>query len=184
MDDAHGQYGTAETEAMINIQRLWRTCSLRIKNRRSYVSVPVCRATARFFNLGAQHPTTVANETQKAIRKLLVSHGVALSLRLDTARVQLSQSQKDAVSCAEKLELSTGLFEAVDDVLHRNRVVETLLEQAKEMMSDERLVGPVKLGELSLLEKTMEEIEGVIVNAEQSMLETRKIVDTVSRDCK
>lgn len=88
------------------------------------------------------------------------------------------------MSCAEKLELSTGLFEAVDDVLHRNRVVETLLEQAKEMMSDERLVGPVKLGELSLLEKTMEEIEGVIVKAEQSMLETRKIVDTVSRNCK
>lgn len=178
-DGAHEQYSAAETEAMIKIQRLWRSCSLKIKKRHSYVSVPECRVTARFFNLVAQCPITVTSGNRTAIRKLLVSHGVALSLRLGTAKGLLSKLKKDSETCIENVEISQGVDESVDDIIRRNRDVEGLLDKAEEKMSDECVAGLVKLGVLQVLEKAIKDVEGILAEAEQVMLKTRKILDAV-----
>lgn len=182
-DGGHENYSTAETEAMIKIQRLWRSCSLKIKRRRSYVSVPVCRATAHFFNLGAQCPDTVTSGSRNVIRKLLVSQGVKLSLRLAIARDTLSKLQKDATDCVENVDISTELFESVDDILQRNSQAEVLLKRFDNKMFDESLLGVVKIGMLDVVEEVMEDVEEIVTEAEQGMLETRKMVDEVSHNC-
>lgn len=183
LDSARGQYSTAETEAIVKIQRLWRSCSLKIVSRRSYVSVPVNRATARFFNLGAQCPATATKGDWNAIRKLLVSQGVALYLRLDTAKELLSKLEKDAMTCIQNVEITQGVDESVDRILCRNRDVKASLEKAEEKITDECLVGLVKLGVPSVLEKTMKDVEDIVAGSEQEMLETRIMVDAVSRNC-
>lgn len=183
VDSAHEQYSTVETEAMIKIQHLWRSCSLKIKRRRSYVSVPVCRATARLFYLGAQCPASVTSGDRKAITKLLVSQGVALSLRVDIARDLRSKLEKDADTCMLNVEISQGVDESVDDILCRNRDVKDLLEKAEEKMSDECLSGLIHLGLLSLLEKVMKDVDKIVAKAEDEMLEARKMIDGVSHNC-
>lgn len=179
-DSAHEQYSTAETEAMIKVQRLWRSCSVKIKSRRSYVAVPVCQAIVRFFNLGSQIPATIISGDQKAFRKLLLSDAVALSLRLDTVKSLLSDLQKDTMTCIESVELSQGVDKDVDDMICQNKDVEVSLEKAEEKMSNEYLLGLLKLGVLHVLENAMKFVEDTLVEAEQGMLETRKILDAVS----
>ena len=178
-DTADDQYSVEETEAMIKIQRLWRSVSTKIKTRRSYVSIPWCRATARFFNLGAQCPDSVHGGARKAIRKVLLSQGVGLALRLDGAKVLLSELQEDAMKFIVNVEIDQGVDEAVDDILCRNRDVETLVGKAEGNMCEEYLTGLVKEGVLSVVEKTFKDVEGVIMDIELSMLETRKMIDAV-----
>ena len=178
IDDAHEQYNIAEIDGIIKIQRLWRSCFVKIKNRRSYVSVPVCRATTLFFNLGAQIPSAVISGDQKAMKKLLLSHGVALSLRLDTAKGLLVDLKKDAMTCIENVELSQDVDKAVDDMICQNNGVEVLLQKAEGKMENECLVEMLKLGVLHVLENTLKAAEDLVVEAEQGMSETRKILDT------
>ena len=182
-DGADPQYSTEETEAIIKIQRLWRSVWIKIKARRAYVSIPVCRATARFLNLGAQCPDTVNTGDRKAVRKLLLSDGVALSLRLDTAKELLSTLQGDIMVCIENVEIGQGVDQLVDDILGKNRDVEALLEQAEESMSNARILELVMMGVLAGLEIRMKDVEKILIEAEDSMLETRKMVDGVSRSC-
>lgn len=181
-DGAQEQYSTAETEAMIKIQRLWRSCSVKINRRRSYVSVPVHRATARFFNLGAQCFATVTSGNWKAILKLCMSHGVALSLRLDSATGLLSKLQEDAMTCIENVEISPGVDRSVDYVLGLNRDVDVLLQKAKVMISDGVLAAVVQLGDVSLLEGVMMDVEALVAEAECGLLETEKIIVAVSNN--
>ena len=179
-DAVDGQYSAEETEAMIKIQRLWRSVSTKIKARRSYVSVPLCQATTRFFNLGAQCPDSVHGGARKAIRRLLLSQGVRLALRLDGAKELLSRLQDDAMSCIVNVEIDQGVDKSVDEILCGNRDVEDLLGKAEGNMSEEYLEGLVKEGGVSDLEKALNEVEDVIVKIEQSMLQTRKMIDAVS----
>ena len=178
-DAADDQYSTEETEAMIKIQRLWRSVSAKIKTRRSYVSIPLCRATARFFNLGAQCPDSVHGGARKAIRKVLLSLGVGLALRLDGAKGLLSELQEDAMRCIVNVEIDQGVDKAVDEILCRNRDVEILVGKAEENMGDEYLTGLVKEGDPSVLEKELKNVERVITDIERNMRETRKMIDTV-----
>ena len=180
---AHDQYSPAETEATNKIQRIWRSVSVKIKNRRSYVSIPECRATARLFNLGAQNPDIVNAGDRKAIRRLLLSHGVALSLRLETAKELLSKLQEDTMTCIEKVDISQAVEKSVDDVLCRNGDVEALLLKAEGNMSDECVARVVETGVLSVLEKALKDVEGVLAEAEQGMLETRGMLDVMAPKC-
>ena len=182
-DEAHEQYTTTETDAIVKIQRLWRSCSLKITSRRSYVSVPGCRATARFFNLGAQVPTTFTSVDRKAVRKLLVSHGVALYLRLDIAKHLLSTLQKDTMTCIEKMEVTQGVDKSLDHILCRNRDDEVLIDKAENILSDECVLGAVKTGGLPTLEKMMKDTEDFVAEAEESVLVTRKLVDALLPKC-
>ena len=180
-DGPHVEYTHAEKDAVANIKQLWLSCSPRIKRRRAYISVPECRATAHFFNMSARCPVTVAPRDRKDIRRLLVLQGVSLSSRLTDARELLSRLQKDAMACFENVEVNVGVFESVDVILGRNREVEHLLSKAEEKMADESVVEVVMTGVPTVLEKTMKEVEDVIVGAESSMFETRKLIEAVSR---
>ena len=102
---------------------------------------------------------------------------------LDTARDLLSKLQKDAMECVESVEISQGVDQSVDDILGRNRHVEELLEKAEETMRNEYLAGLMTQGVPSVLEKAMKEVADVVAGAELQMLETRKMVDAVSRVC-
>ena len=177
---AQDQYSIKETEAITKIQHLWRSVSLKIKNRRSYVSTPACRALAHFFNLGAQCADTVNSGDRKAMRKLLLSRGVELSLRLDTAKELLSTSQEATMACLENVEIAQGVYQSLDEILCHNRDAEALLDKAEEKMLDQCLVGLVNPGVLSLLQEALEAVEEIVIKVEQSMLETRKMIDAVS----
>ena len=174
------EYTTAETEGITKIQRLWRSCYRKIKDRRSYMQLPEARAVARFIALGAKCPATLDFVDRVALRGILISQGAATSLKLAEVRGTLSRLQEDAIACAEKVEISTQLFEYVDDILCRNRDVEALLGKAEEKMSEHYLVGLVKDGVPSMLEKTLKDIEDVILDIERDMLETRSMIDAVS----
>ena len=180
---AHDHYSPAETEATNTIQRIWRSVSVKIKNRRSYVSIPECRATARFFNLGAQNPDIVNAGDRKAIRKLLLSHGVALSLRLDNVKKLLSELQEDTMTCIENVDISQAVEKSVDDILCRNRDAEALLVKAEENMSDECVARVVEMGVLSVLEKALSDVEVLLTEVEQGMLETRGMLDVIAPKC-
>lgn len=185
-EDADGvvdQYSAEETDAMIKLQRLWRRICVKLRNRRSYVSVPECRATAHFFNLGAHCPDTMDSGDRKAVRRLLPSLGVVLLLRLDAAKDLLDKLREDIMTCIENVEISQGVDKSVDAILCRNADVEVKLGEAREKMSDECLVGLVRQGVRSMLENNLKDVEGVVVEAEQSMLETGKMVDGVSHSC-
>lgn len=177
---AQDQYSTTETEAITKIQRLWRSVTLKIKKRRSYASTPACRALARFFNLGAQCADTINSGDRQAIRKLLLSHGVPLSVRLDNAKTSLKKSQEDAMTCLVNIEISQGVDESVDAILCHNRDAEALLDKAGEKMSDQCLIELVNQGMLSLLEVAFKAVEEIAAEVEQTMLETKKMLDTVS----
>ena len=179
----HAEYSAAEIEAMTKIQHLWRSVFLKIRNRRSYVSIPLYRVTARFFNLGAQCADTVRRGDRKAIQKLLLSHGVALSLRLETANALLSKLQQDAMSCIESVELVQDVDRSVDDVLCRNRDVEALLKKAEEKLSDEYLERVVKEGVSCVLEQALKEVQEVMTEVEKGTLEARRMVDALLRNC-
>ncbi|KAL9137246.1 MAG: hypothetical protein Q9175_001553, partial [Cornicularia normoerica] len=178
-DSPQGEYPQAEKDAVAKIKQLWLSCSPKIKRRRSYTSVPECRAIARLFNMGAQCAATMTLRDRTSIRKLLVLQGVSLSVRIATAGESLSRLQMDTIACVENVEVSVGVFESVDVVLGRNREAESLLKRAEGKMSDECLAGLVKLGVLSTLEKAMKDVEGILAEAEQVMLKTRKILDAV-----
>lgn len=182
-DDAKEQYSMGETNGIITIQRLWRSVSRKINKRRAYVSILECRATARFFNLSARVPSTINIRDQKAFRRLLVLQGAAMYLRLETAKESLSTLQQDVMTCIEKVEIDTGLLESVDDMLHRNSQVEALLKQAEEELSDECLQRLVREGVLSMLEKTMKDVKELMAKAEESMSETREMVDMMAGTC-
>ena len=179
-DDVHERYTTADTDAIIKIQRLWRSCSVKIESRRSYVSLPEFRATTRLFNMGAQCAAAMKLRDRIAVQRLLLLQCVPLCLRLGAAREQLSKIQQDAMTCVENVEISTESFESVDNVLHRNGEAETLLRKAEEKMSDACIVEVVKMGVLPMLEKAMKDVQKLVVEAELGMLETRKILDAVS----
>ncbi len=180
-EDPKEEYSLAETEAAVRIQRLWRLVSRRIKDRRAYMKLPEARAIAYLISLGAQCPDSLTFIERTAFRDTLIAKGVAMSFRVAAARDTLSRLQKDAMMCAEKVEISTGLFESVDDMLHRNSQVEATLKKAEEQMSDEQLEGLVRDGVVSMLEKAMEEVEGVVAEAERVMCETWKLIEAVSR---
>lgn len=180
MDNSQEEYTSAEMEAIIKTQRLWRSCSRKIKNRRSYMQLPEARAIAHFIFLGAGLPGTLTFIDGVAFRHVLISRGMAMSLRLAVAHDTLSKLRQDAMTCIEKMEINTGLFESVDDVLHHSSQVEILLRKADEKMSDECIAGVVKLGALSVLEKGMKDIEEIVAEAERDMLGTRDMVDKVS----
>ena len=182
-DSPEEEYTPAETEATTKIQRQWRSYSRKIKNRRSYMELPEARAIAHFISLGAECPATLAFIDGVALRDTLISKGVTMSLRLAEARDTLSKVQKDAMRCVDNVKLSTEMFKTIDDVLHGNSQVETLLRSVEEKMSDECIVGVVKMGSLTALEKAMQDVEDIVAEAEQMMLETRNMVDAVSRNC-
>ena len=69
-----------------------------------------------------------------------------MSTRLVVARQTLSKSQDDAMTCAKKDEISTALFESVDEVVHRNGQVEALLEEAEQQICDDSIAKAVKDG--------------------------------------
>ena len=179
-DEVGDEYSAEETEAMIKIQRLWRSVSTKIKARRSYVSVPLYQATTRFFNLGTQCPDSVHGGARKAIRKSLLSQGVRLALRLDGAKELLSRLQEDAEKCIMKVSIDQGVDQPIDDILCRNGDVEELLGKAGEKMSEDFLTGLVKEGLLSALEKALNDVEDLVVQIERDMLETRRMISTVS----
>ena len=179
-DSSQQEYTTAELEAITKIQRLWRSCHRKVKDRRSYMQLPEARAVARFIALGAKCPATLSFVDRVALRGLLIAQGVAASLKLADVRGTLSKLQEDAMSCAEYVDISTQLFESVDEVLGRIRDVDALLGKAEEKMSEGYLEGLIKEGRASDLEKALNEVESVIANIEQSMLETRKMISTVS----
>lgn len=176
------QYSAEETESIVRIQRLWRSVSVKIKARRAYVSTPVCRATARLFDLRAQVPDTLDSGHRKAVLKLLLTHGVALSLRLDTAKGLLSRLQDDAMVCIEHVELSQGVDGTVDDILCRNRDVETLLKDAQDQISEEHLAGLLREGVLSVLEDTMKDVTKILADADGITLQARRMLDAVSHN--
>ena len=182
-DNSQEEYTLAETEAVIKFQRLWRSCSRKIKDRRSYMQLPEARAIAHFISLGAECPVTLNFIERVAFKNELVSNGTVLVLKLAAARDVLFKLQKDAMTCVENVEISTGLFETVDDVLHRNNQVEESLRIADAKMSDESLGGVVKTGVLTALEEAMKDIEGLVTKAEEIMSKTKKMVDAVSRNC-
>lgn len=173
-------YTAAEVEAVTRTQRLWRSSYRKIKDRRSYMQRPDARAIAHFIFLGAQCPDRLSTTNKVAIRALLVSYGVAASLRLSGARDTLSKLHKDAMTCAEEVEISTDLFASVDDILCRNRDVEALLKNVEDKMPEESLTGLVKEGVLSVLEKEMKVVEKILVQAEEIMLQARKMLEVVS----
>ena len=179
-DAADDQYSVEETEAMIRIQRLWRSVLTKIQRRRSYISDPECRAIARHFNMSAQCSATTELRDRRAMRRLLVSQGVSLRLRLGAGWESLSGLQRDAMACVENVEVSVGVFESVDAILGRNREVEPLLRKGEEQMSDEHLAGLVKEGILSDLEEALKNVETIIVDVERNMSETRRMIGTVS----
>ena len=179
-DNPQVKYTKAEKDAVAKIKQVWLACSPRIKRRRSYISRPDCRAIARYFNMSAQCAETGKAGDRKAVRKLLLSHGVALSLKLDTAKEQLSTLQEATMACLENVEVSQGVDESVDAILCRNRDVEALLDQAEEKMSDQCLVEPVNQGALSLLEGQFKTAEEILTQVEQTLLETRKTLDAIS----
>ena len=182
-DSTQEEYTKTEIEAAGKIQHVWRSCFRKIKNRRLYMLLPEAPLIAHFIALGAECPVTLTFIDGVAFRDTLISKGVEMSLRLAVARDTLSRLQKDAMTCVEKVGFSTGLFESVDDVLHRNSQVEALLRKADEKMSDECMVGVVKMGVLTVLKEVMKTVEDIITEAEHDMLETRKKTDTVSRSC-
>ena len=106
-----------------------------------------------------------------------------MSLRLAEARDSLSKLQGDAMACVEKVEISTGVFESIDDIVRRNSQVEALLIQADEKMSDACIMELVKTGVLPALEKAMKDVQNIVLEAEQGMLETRKSLDAVICTC-
>lgn len=178
-----GECPKAEKAAVAKIEQLWLSCSPKISRRRSYISHPECRAITRLFNMAACWPDTMTFRDRKAIRKVLVTQGVSLSMRLAAARDVLARLQKHAMSCVDTGDSSMEVFESVDVILGRIRENEPLLKKAEEKMSEEYLAGLVKLGELSVLEKGMKDVEPVIVETEQNLLETKKMVDAVLRKC-
>ena len=180
-DSLHEEYTKVETQAASKIQDFWRAYSHKMEHRRLYMQLPEARAIAHFISLGAECPATLSYIGRVAFREVLTSKGVAMSLRLVLARGVLSNSQKDAMACFEKAEISTGLLESVDDVLRRNLQADTLLRKAEERMSDKRISEIVKAGVLSILEEEMGMVEGVLVDAERILTETGEILDAVSR---
>ena len=182
-DAADDQYTPEETEAVVKIQHLWRSVSAKIKRRRSYISNPECRAITQFFNMISLCPTTAELRDRKAMRRLLVSRCVALRLRLGAGQDSLARLHRDAMACVENVEVSMVVFESVDGILSRNREIEPLLGKAEEKMSLEYLEDLVKEGALSLLEKTLNGVENLIIQIERDMLETRAMIDAVSSSC-
>ena len=182
-EDLQEEYTPAERETITKFQRLWRSYSRKIKNRRSYMQLPEARAIAHFISLGTECPPALRFIDGVAFRNTLVSKGVAMSLRLAVARDTLSKLQKDAMRCVDNAELGIEMFQTIDDVLHRNIQVETLLRSVEEKMSDECIEGVVKMGVLTVLAKAMKDVEDMVAEAEQVMLETRNMVDAVSRNC-
>ena len=182
-NSSQGDYTPAEKDAVAKIERLWLLCSPKIKRRRSYISLPECRAITHFFNLGAQCPATSTLRDRTTIRKLLVLRGVSLSLRLDAARELRSRLQRDAMACVANVDASVAVFESVDVALGRIREVETLLKKAGERLSDGCLEALAGRGVTLELEKAMEELEGSVGEAEQSLWETEKMIDAVSSQC-
>lgn len=176
-------YTPAEIEITIKFQRMWRSCAHKIKIRRSYMQLPEARAIAHFISLGAQLPATLSFIDGVVFQDTLISKGVAMSLRLAVARDTLSRLQKDAMTCVEKVDISAGLFESVDDALRGNAQVESLIRKADETMSDDSIAEVVKMGVLAVLEKVLKNVEDSYVEAQQAMSETRKILDTVFSSC-
>ena len=180
-DSPQEEYTTTEMEAAIKVQRLWRICLGRIKNRHLYMQLPEARAIARFISLSAECPATLTFVDGVTFRDTLLSKGVATSLRLAIARDTLSKLRKDATACVENVDISTKLFESVDEVLQQNSQVQLLLKEADDKMTDENLLGVVKIGMLDVMEEVLKDVEEIVTKAEQGMLETRKVVDAVSR---
>lgn len=180
IDNPQGEYTKAEKDAVAKIKQVWLSCSSRIKRRRAYVSNPECRAIARYFSMSAQCPATTELHDRRAMRRLLVSRGVSLRLRLGAGRESLSRLQKDAMACVESVEVSVGMSESVDGILSRNGEVEPLLRKAEEKMSEDFLTGLVKERLPSALEKALNDVEDLIVHIEGDMLETRRMIDAVS----
>lgn len=183
LDSPQEEYTETEIEAASKIQDFWRCCSRKIKIRRSYMELPRARAIAHFISLGAESPATLTFVNKLAFRDTLISQGVAMSSRLADARETLFKLQEEAMTCAENVEISSGSFESVDDALHRNGEVETLLKKAEETMSPEYMRGVVRMGVLTVLKKAMKDIGKLVAEAEREMLQTRKMIDQVSRSC-
>ena len=179
-DNPQGEYSKLERDAVAKIQRLWRSCSAKIKRRRLYIPLPEHRAIARLFNLSTHCPATTTLGDRKAIQKLLVLRGVSLSLRLLASQEVLSSLQTDSMAFIENVEVSVGVFESIDTALGRNREAEALLSEAEREMSDERLNELVKSGLLHNVEDSMGKAEAVLVKAEGCLKESRKIVDAMS----
>ena len=182
LDNPQEEYTTAETEAATSIQRIWRSYYRKINIRRSYMETPEARAVAHFISLSAECPAALSFIDRVTFRDTLISKGVAMSLRLVVARDTLSKLQQDAMTCVENIELSTGLFESIDNILHRNSKVEALLGKAEEKMSEECMRGLVRMGVLTVLEKAMEDIGTFVAEAELEMLQSREMIDRVSRN--
>ena len=181
-DLSHEEYTKFETQAASKIQDFWRAYSHKLKNRRLYMQLPEARAIAHFISLGAECPPTLNFIGGLAFREVLISKGVAMSLRLALARGVLSSSQKDAMECLDKAEMSMGLLESVDDVLCRNLQADTLLRKAEERMLDKRILEVVKVGVLSILEEEMQVVEDIVVAAEKILTETSEILDAASQN--
>ena len=87
----------------------------------------------------------------------------------------------DIISLVHSITVALKAFdESVDAILCHNREAEALLNKAEEKMSDLCLVELVNQGVLSLLEEELKAVEGTMAKVEQSMLETRKMIDAVS----
>lgn len=176
------EYTPAETEAIIKIQRVWRSCSSKIGRRRSYISTPEYRATARLFNWSTHYPATTTLEDRRAIQKLLVLQGVSLSLRLLASQELLSSLQTNSMAFIESVEVSVGLYESIDMALCRNGEAAIFLDEAEGEMSDERLNELVKSGLLHNVEDSMEKTESVLVKAEGCLKESQEILDAMSKN--
>lgn len=74
-------FSPAETEAVIRLQQIWRFCSARIRARREWMLLPKAQTIQRFIGMGRQCPATLSITDRVAIRHLLISKGVDISIK-------------------------------------------------------------------------------------------------------
>lgn len=85
------------------------------------------------------------------------------------------------MTCIENVEIGQGVDRSVDEILCRIRDAEASLEKAEGKMSDECLAAVVRMGEVSVVEEAIGDVDGVVGEAERGMLEARRMVDGLLR---
>lgn len=178
---AQEQYSPTEKQAVVKMQRFWRTYRLIIKARRTYNLLPKPQAFRRFDKLATYCPAKLDNEERSAIRKALVSKGVQACLSLAKADDTLRKLQEQAMDFTENLDISEGIEESVDTILSGNSVAESLVAKAAEALSDSSLTALVMEGILIKVEQAISEASLLVREAERTVLDTRKAMDSLTK---
>jgi len=159
------EYETAEVDAGIKIQKLWRRYSPKLLGYREFLQSQQGQAIKKYLDLCVKHSGRLA------FKVLLVSQGVEASLRLAALQASLNQKHSDVMRLIVEVDDELSFYETTDSVLEALNRLDGLLKVQADDLSEVVLAKLIEGGDVPELQRFLHGVTTDLAEADKKLLE-------------